>query len=138
MRFLTLSRGKRATVDDEDYPLVCEKKWSLSVGGYAVRREGGKIIYLHRFLMRPDNGKEVDHRNGVRTDCRRSNLRICTKSQNRKNNRKKRNSRVPFKGIEKTLGGRWVARICSERKRASTSALIQQRVWRTKPTRKPL
>lgn len=42
-------------------------------------------VLMHRLLMDPPRGMEVDHANGVRSDNRRSNLRLATSSQNRFN-----------------------------------------------------
>lgn len=53
--------------------------------GYSSAVIGGKRFYLHRFIMNAPKGMVVDHINRLREDNRRSNLRICTKSQNNRN-----------------------------------------------------
>ncbi len=78
-----------ARIDAEDVEYVAPWSWSLTSHGYAARgqRIDGRltVIYLHRFLMNASDGIEVDHINGDRLDCRRSNLRLATRAQNRQN-----------------------------------------------------
>lgn len=69
-----------AIVDPEDYEWASQFKWSLSAQGYAVRKKGGrkgKVVLLHRELLgcEKGDGVVVDHINGDRLDCRRSNMR---------------------------------------------------------------
>lgn len=84
--------GKRVTVawaevDEEDYERASAMRWSLAGRGYAragVRDEDGRFhsVYLHRLVLGDPVGLQVDHRNGDKLDCRRSNLRAVTNSQN--------------------------------------------------------
>ena len=97
MKRISLTQSKFAIVDDEDYELVSRFKWQYrkeNHNHYArcqvyLGRLGGKIktgtMYLHRLIMRPTNGMEVDHCNHNGLDCRRSNLRTCTRTQNNQN-----------------------------------------------------
>ena len=39
-------------------------------------------VQMHRFLMDAPRGLQVDHKNNITTDNRRSNLRIATQSEN--------------------------------------------------------
>jgi hypothetical protein len=101
-----------AIVDPEDFEFFSQWKWSYASGPggkfYIMRRSGNAMkivdgfsmrmpgkqrsIYLHREVMartgivQPSpKHKLVDHRNGNSLDCRRSNLRWATVSQNNKN-----------------------------------------------------
>lgn len=73
---------KVAIIDDADYERVSQHRWFLKHNGkgeyYVARgiRQGKKIvcIYLHRFIMQPDDGFDVHHRNGNKLDCCRDNL----------------------------------------------------------------
>ena len=61
----------------------------LSDKGYSRISFGKKTIALHRlialtFLPNPNNFKEVNHKNGVKTDNNAGNLEWCTRSQNMK------------------------------------------------------
>lgn len=86
-----LSRGKYALIDAADADRVLAFKWHATspVRGksYAARNirlpDGRKTIQLlHRFLMDPPAGMEVDHKNGDGLDCTRQNMRIATRQQN--------------------------------------------------------
>lgn len=39
-------------------------------------------VYLHREIMKPGPGLEVDHKNGNGLDCRRSNMENVTHAEN--------------------------------------------------------
>ena len=85
---IKLTQGRYATVDDKDYEWVNQFKWQFDSHGYASRRDwtnwktGGTKIYMHRLVMKNSEEKEVDHINGDGLDCRKSNLRFVTHSQN--------------------------------------------------------
>jgi hypothetical protein len=53
-------------------------KWHYC-NGYAMNRRVG---YMHRLIMSAPTGSYVDHINGDGLDNRRSNLRVCSQSQN--------------------------------------------------------
>jgi len=113
MKYLELTRGYRAKVDDEDYRRLVRWKWraNLSGGGwvYAVRSVKGpdgrvKNRMLHYEVLGLESplsgGRVVDHVNHESLDCRKANLRVCTVQQNRWNTRavrKKSSSR--YKGV---------------------------------------
>lgn len=92
IRFIPLTKGKVAIVDVEDYEWLSEHKWwtsTKSSGFYACRQENNAKIYMHRIIIKAPQGLFVDHidRNGLNN--RRSNLRLCTISQNIRNRRSK-------------------------------------------------
>jgi hypothetical protein len=75
--------------DDADYELLSQYNWHTQKGGnthyaYArLRSKGrgtgpGKIVSMHRFLMKPDPDLVVHHRNGNGLDNRRANLQVTT------------------------------------------------------------
>lgn len=79
------SNGKSVIVDDDDYKKYNHLRWHLSDTGYAVRRNNGETTRLHRLIMNCPEGLVVDHLNGNKLDCRKSNMRICTQIENAKN-----------------------------------------------------
>lgn len=92
MKKIPLTRGQFATVDDEDFVRFGTLRWyasfcAASGNFYASRmapREGGKQkrILLHRAVLNAPAGVDVDHVNHITLDCRRSNLRTCSTSEN--------------------------------------------------------
>lgn len=95
MEIKIFSRGVEHTVvyDDNMGDLISSHKWFIDHAGYAVgykhgeRRNCRKFVKMHRLIVGLDNclGKEVDHKNRIKTDNRCENLRICTRSQNAMN-----------------------------------------------------
>lgn len=109
MKTITLTQGKVALVDDEDYELVSSYVWHFNV--YAKRKsrkiEGSaRNINMHTFIM---GRKSLDHINRNKLDNRRSNLRVCTPGQNMAN-------RAPYHGKFKGVSWNkkhksWVAQL---------------------------
>ena len=83
---ITNRKGERFTIlyDDADHPIVSRYSWHITDNGYAMN---SLRIKMHRLIMNLalGEGKIVDHKNKNKLDNRRENLRICTKSENRKN-----------------------------------------------------
>lgn len=106
--------GKVALVDDEDFIKVNDFKWYRS-GKYPVRSLGKRPnrtkISLHRFLMNPNKKMMVDHINGNGLDNRKSNLRICTNSQNIMNAKKSEQRSSKYKGVCRNTARPWRAYI---------------------------
>lgn len=108
---IRLTQGKVALIDVEDLPRVSKYSWCAAWMHYDWRAVGhveGKTVTLHRFVMNAQPGQEVDHINGDGLDCRKSELRFATHSQNNQNAyRVKPGS---FKGVRPS-GKKWGARI---------------------------
>jgi hypothetical protein len=106
---IPLSMGKVALIDASDFDRVSRHKWCvIRLDGrarpryYAITSEPGNNkhkIYLHRFLMDAPSGMVVDHANGDTLDNRRSNLRVCTYSQNACNQVNRRDAVTGFRGV---------------------------------------
>jgi hypothetical protein len=87
---IPVSRGSyRALVDEADYELASKYTWYRTPKGYAVNRSRvagvKKTLRLHTLIASPQEGLEVDHKNGNRLDNRRSNLRVVSHRDNTRN-----------------------------------------------------
>jgi hypothetical protein len=100
-KLIPLTRNKFAMVDPADYEWLKDYKWhAIKVAGkyYACRKEGSKSILMHREIMKPPEGKVVDHKNHEGLDNHRDNLRICKQQENVWNSRSC-GARSGFKGV---------------------------------------
>jgi len=104
MKGIKLTQGQVALVDDLDYEYLNQWKWFADRNKntfYVVRKDKGKVIYMHRHLMNPKNGMFVDHKNGNALDNQKHNLRTCTHQQNNCNKRSKYNGTSKYLGVHK-------------------------------------
>lgn len=119
---IPLTKGFVAIVDDEDYEMVQGYKWHALVPAsrrnvYAVRRiwtpgVGGGAIRLHRMIISAPTGVFVDHIDGNGLNCCRSNLRLCTMTQNNQNARVRSDNTSGHKGVVwHPASSKWRARI---------------------------
>lgn len=122
MKLIELSQGKQAIVDDEDYEWLSQWKWCFDNKGYARRSQylgyvNGKqktaTTLMHRQITGNVHGMQVDHINGNKLDNRRSNLRLCTHTENMRNSRSSVGSYSKYKGVwlDRRVN-KWAARIC--------------------------
>jgi len=114
MRYIPLTKGFIAIVDDNDFDFVTQFKWYAKAGSgrkgsqfYAHSYAAGK---MHRLIMACPKGMQVDHINHNPMDNRRSNLRICTLKENLYNRRRKLKETSRFLGVYPSLK-KWQARI---------------------------
>ena len=101
------SKNRFILIDDEDYPLVSLFKWCIvkrknlyyaTSFCYNPEDKKSKGFYLHRFIMKEPEG-DIDHKNDNGLDCRKNNLRICTRQQNVSNSKKWAKATSVYKGV---------------------------------------
>src|SRR3990167_10111683 len=108
-----LNSDKVAMVSDRDWPKVRYRKWWLDkTTGYAKcnipSRELNGIGQRSRKMQKVIFGDVLmDHRNNNRLDCRRCNMRPCTKQQNNQNRLMSRNNTSGYRGVWKHKSGKW-------------------------------
>lgn len=82
-------RRKIARISEEDIEIIKGRSWYIVRSGYPGTSIDGKAVCLHRFLLNPAPGLEIDHINGDRLDCRRENLRVVSHAENMQNIKRK-------------------------------------------------
>lgn len=113
-----LPHGEYSVIDEIDVAIVRKYLWSKTVSGYAQGANGSGLPQLmHRVIMSPPKGVEVDHINGDKLDNRRQNLRLCSNAENQRNTSARRECTSSYKGVNfDKASGRWRARIGINRK----------------------
>lgn len=111
--------GLITMVDDEDFEYLNQWKWYASKRKHTfyvmrnIRIENGKktSILMHRQIINPENGLEVDHidRNGLNNQ--KINLRKCTRLENSLNRGSDKNSTSKYKGVSCNKSKGWTAYI---------------------------
>ena len=112
--YINQNNGKRIEFlfDLNDYEMIKNYTWHISLKGYVytvIKCHKDRACYLmHRLIMGvTDKSIQVDHINGIKTDNRKCNLRICNSQQNdlnRKYSSYKYGSGVYFQD------GKWMVR----------------------------
>lgn len=131
MKKITLTQGKRALVDDDDFEFINQWKWCAALCKCArwvaqrgviskqqkkkTGRKNRTTLLMHRLITNCPKNLGVDHINGNTLDNRKSNLRIQTNQGNLRGFRSKRAGTSKFRGVywHKRLG-KWCAAICSD------------------------
>jgi hypothetical protein len=130
---IELTRGLRSILDDDVPEEIKAIKWnahwrrSAFYASARVKLTPGRkgkslMISMHRLIVGAAEGDIVDHINGNTLDNRRSNLRICSRAQNKQNARKKSQSASQYKGVryrpgKKTTTPPWMAVITANGER---------------------
>lgn len=87
MKMITLTKGRFAIVDDEDYAILSRHGWHLKedrsgITCYANAKIGGKKVLMHRLILDAKPGQIVDHIDGDGLNNQKTNLRLCDAAQN--------------------------------------------------------
>jgi hypothetical protein len=104
-----LTKNRIAIISEADEPAIAGYSWCFN-NGYAARcvarplnerevRGRQKMIFMHRVILRIEDGFEVDHINRFRHDNRRSNMRVATSQQNTRNTAPPNTNKSGFKGV---------------------------------------
>jgi hypothetical protein len=117
-------KGYFAKVDDEDYEELMKYRWSARYDKkakcfYAFRSCKGSrtALSMHRVIAEAPRDMQVDHINHDTLDNRRSNLRLCSPSQNHGNQRKLSGASSQYKGVSWIKARKkWVVQIKKDRK----------------------
>lgn len=112
---IPLPHGWRTIVDIEDAWVEDEYQlWTVKDKNnrYVGASRDGEKARLHRLLLNPPKGLDVDHKNHDGLDNRRHNLRVATRSQNQGNRRiNKAGCSSQYRGVYRECPGKWRAQI---------------------------
>lgn len=118
---IPLTQGFFAIVDSEDFERISHYNWCASVRSfpsgkriYAIRDNKGMSEQMSYEILqvKRKKGRIIDHKNGDTLDYRKTNLRVCTQSGNRKNSRKQINCTSKYKGVHWRKNRKvWIATI---------------------------
>lgn len=112
MKEIYLGNGGVVFVDDEDYDNLSRYNWSRDHAGYAERRAADRPereIRMHRQIMGYPKS-EIDHCDRNKLNNQKSNLRLCTRSQNMANGNIRSNNTSGYRGVSK-FRDKWQAGI---------------------------
>lgn len=92
MKKIILTQRKIALIDNKDFPIIKQRKWCVQhperKQTYAVSRINGRVIPMHRLLLKLNNPKIMsDHKDGNGLNNQRYNLRITDNQHNSMNQR---------------------------------------------------
>jgi hypothetical protein len=122
MKEISLTQGKTAFIDDDDFHEISKYKWFAMKRGvkfHACRNvqtpNGKRLLYLHHAVVgKPPKGLDTDHIDGNGLNNCKSNLRMVTRRQNMQNVHIKNKTSI-FPGVS------W----CKEKKKWSTAIQVK-------------
>ena len=128
MKQITLTQGKVALVDDDDYVWLNQWKWCAKPGHHTfyaahyvrVAKYKHRFEKMHRLILglQESDKQQVDHVDGNGLNNQRSNLRICTITQNNQSRRKRKVGTSKYKGVYwHQRDHKWQSRITVNKKR---------------------
>ena len=109
-------KGEEFYFDLADYDLIKKYCWCIDNGGYVVAKESltNKTVKLHRLVMGcvGDSATIIDHVDRNKNNNRKSNLRMCTQTENTRNKSIFKNNKSGVTGVffRKQIN-KWVAQI---------------------------
>lgn len=93
------TKGQVILIDLDDFENCKTISWHVDSVGYPSGSHLCEKIRLHRYIMNPPKGLQVDHINRDKLDNRKSNLRIVTHQENHFNMPLNRNNKSGHKGV---------------------------------------
>lgn len=121
MRYVSLTKGQVALVDDADYEWLDQWTWKARWHGRREIWDAVRMLYsdgkqrelrMSRLIVGAPDGLMVDHINGDTLDNQRHNLRLATNQQNQHNQtRLRRDNTTGYKGVTQLRAGNYLAQL---------------------------
>lgn len=103
--------------DLDDYDLIKNYTWYKASRYVKARYENDKEVLLHKLITNTDKDTIVDHEDRNTLNCRKSNLRICTQSDNCCNIKLRKDNKSGVIGVRwSKRDNKWLAYIQKNRK----------------------
>lgn len=101
---IPLTRGQIALIDKEDFDKIKNYGWYAHFKKsnntfYAMTEINTKGVQMSRLILNAHNDVQVDHKDHNTLNNRKSNLRLCTPSQNSQNKKMQSNNSIGYKGV---------------------------------------
>lgn len=133
MKYIKLTNGYSAMVDDDDYEKLSVYTWRgfksfKNIYAVTTQKVNGRLtsILMHRLILNAEKGKMIDHKDNYGLNNQKNNLRFCTNSENQKNKR--------ASGVSKYLGvswhkrtKKWLAHICIDKKQKHLGLFVEEK-----------
>ena len=108
--------------DKDDLAIINSKTWFKDKDGYLTHAYSyhGRVVYsrFHRIVMHAGQSQFVDHINKNRSDNRKQNLRLCSKSENMQNRGRFSTNSSGIIGVRYDKSrDKWIADITCKNKR---------------------
>lgn len=98
MKLIPLTNSKLfAKIDNEDCGKIAKYKWTYK-NGYAITSSLPQV-FMHRMILGANRSETCDHADLNRLNNQKSNIRLCTQSQNMMNRKVQKNNPFGLKGI---------------------------------------
>lgn len=102
---IPLTQDRVALVDDEDFERLSKYNWTYSHSHGRARCGNSDMSHI---VLQTEH--MIDHKDGVKLNCQKSNLRLCTQTQNCHNRRKtKHKTSSKYKGVSPHFCKGWQA-----------------------------
>ena len=104
MKEIELTQEQVTLVNDEDFECLNQFKWFAQYDPnnecfYACRDKSRKRIYMAREILNCPDNMQVDHKDHNTLNNQRYNIRICTRQENHRNQRKNTKGSSKYKGV---------------------------------------
>ena len=104
--------GREFTIEKSDYERVKMYRWRFDKHGYVCANSKdttNRVIKMHRIITFAKKNDIVDHINWDKSNNTKGNLRLCSKSDNNVNIKRRSDNRSGYTGVRQVVSGKWIA-----------------------------